>query len=44
MRLPEIPFDLATLQAIFDQPCPFLVNLALCLLCKCIARSEIVVT
>lgn len=35
-----MPFELATLQAIFDQPCPFLVNLALCLLCKCIARAE----
>lgn len=39
MRLPEIPFDLNTLQAIFDSPCPFLVNLSLCLFCKCIARA-----
>lgn len=40
MRLPELPFEVETLQAIFDSPCPFLVNLALCLLCKCMARSQ----
>lgn len=41
LTLPELPFNLGMLQAIFDSPCPFLVNLSLCLLCKCMARSEL---
>lgn len=41
LNAPELPFNLAVLQSIFDSPCPFLVNLSLCLLCKCLARSGI---
>jgi len=31
------------LEVFFDPPTPYLVNLALCLFCKCMSRGQIVV-
>ena len=44
MKLPELSLSLSLIDTYFDTCSPYLINLSLCLLCKCLSKGVIPLT